>query len=124
MKQMTTTAAEQLAEVAVKGLEDKKGLEIVRLDLRDVEGAISDFFVICSGTSDKHVQALSRSVEDMLRKEENDKPINIEGYSAGEWVLLDYVNVVVHIFQRDRRDFFDIEGLWGDAEVKKYEEIH
>ena len=121
---MTTTAAEQLAEVAVKGLEDKKGLEIVRLDLRDVEGAISDFFVICSGTSDKHVQALSRSVEDMLRKEENDKPINIEGYSAGEWVLLDYVNVVVHIFQRDRRDFFDIEGLWGDAEVKKYEEIH
>ena len=91
------------------------------MDLRDADGAITDYFVICSGTSDRHVQALSKSVEEVVRKELKDKAINTEGYSTGEWILIDYVDVVVHIFQREKRNFYDIEGLWGDAEVKSYE---
>ncbi len=122
MTQTTATASEVLSEVAVKGIQEKKGLDIVRLDLREAEGAITDYFVICSGTSDKHVQALARSVEDLAFKELKDKPINIEGYPSGEWVLLDFVDIVVHIFQRDKRTFFDIEGLWADADVKPYED--
>lgn len=124
MTETTTTTSELLSEVAVKGLQEKKGLDIVRMDLRDADGAITDYFVICSGTSDRHVQALSKSVDEVIRKELKDKPINTEGYTTGEWILIDYVDVVIHIFQREKRTFYDIEGLWGDAEVKSYENVY
>jgi ribosome-associated protein len=120
MKQKTAVSSEQLAIAAVEGIRDKKGLEIVTMDLRNVKGAITDFFVIASGTSDRHVQALADSVEKYIRENLNDKPMSREGMQRGEWVLLDYVNVVVHLFQNDRRQFYDIESLWGDAEIKEW----
>ena len=123
MKQKTISASHLLAETAVKALQEKKGLNIVTMDLEGIDGAICNFFVVCSGTSDRHVQALSSSVEDIVRKTLSDKPINTEGYRAGEWVLMDYVDVVVHIFQRDKREFFDIEDLWGDAKFERYEDL-
>ncbi|MFM2375186.1 MAG: ribosome silencing factor [Bacteroidota bacterium] len=119
MKPSTVVTAKQLADAVVQGLQDKKGLSIVVMDLRKVRGAISDYFVICSGTSDKHVQALGDTVWEEVRVKWNDKPINIEGRSKGEWILMDYVNVVVHIFLEDKRRFYDIEGLWGDAVTVK-----
>jgi len=121
MKQKTTTASEILAEVAVKGLQEKKGIDIVVIDLREVAGAITEFFVICSGTSDKHVQALAYSVEEFARKDLKDKPLSMEGYQQGEWVLVDYVNVVVHVFQESRRKFYNIEDLWADGKFRKVE---
>jgi ribosome-associated protein len=122
MKVSTAISARQLADAAVQSLQDKKGLNIVIMDLRKVRGAITDYFVICSGTSDKHVQALSDTVWEGLRVAYKDKPINIEGRQTGEWMLMDYVNIVVHVFLEEKRRFYDIESLWADAEIEYIEQ--
>lgn len=121
MKVKTATiTSEQLALAAVEGIREKKGLDIVTMDLRKVKGAITDFFVIASGTSDRHVGALAESCEKYVRENLNDKPFSREGMQTCDWVLLDYVNVVVHVFQGEKRAFYDIESLWGDAETKRW----
>jgi ribosome-associated protein len=113
--------AKSLTHVVVEGLQEIKGQEILRMDLRQADGAVADYFVLCTGTSDKHVQALAESVLE-LAAENDEKPINKEGLKSGEWVLLDFVNVVVHIFQRSTREFYGLEKLWGDAEVERVED--
>ena len=110
--------AKQLTEVAIEGLLEKKGQQIIRMNLKGVDGAVTDFFVICTGTSDRHVQSLAESVLDEMAKS-GEKPISKEGIQLGEWVLLDYVNVVVHIFQEKTREFYRLEALWGDAEKEE-----
>ena len=121
MKQKTIVDAKALTDLAIEGLRDKKAKNIVRMDLRNAGGAVTDFFVICTGTSDRHVQSLAESVEDEIRKEVGEKPFNREGVQAGEWVLLDYVNIVVHVFLQEKREFFNIEGLWADAKTERFE---
>lgn len=118
MKVSTAITARELAVAAAEALQDKKGLKIVIMDLRKLRGAITDYFVICSGTSDKHVQALSDTVWEALRVHFQDKPMNVEGRQKGEWILMDYVNIVVHVFLEEKRVFYDIESLWGDAEIE------
>jgi ribosome-associated protein len=119
MKVSTLVTAKQLTDAVVHGLQDKKGLNIVVMDLRKVRGAITDYFVICSGTSDKHVQALSDNVWEAVRVQFDDKPMNVEGRKNGEWILMDYVNVVVHVFLEEKRRFYDIESLWADAPMER-----
>ncbi len=114
---------EELVAEIINGLREKKGKEIVTLDLREINSSVTDFFVICTGDSNTHVNALIDSVEDEVRKSLGDKPWHVEGTTNGEWVLLDYVNVVVHVFQREIREHYNIEGLWADAELKEYEEV-
>lgn len=114
---------EKLVEEIINGLLEKKGKRIVTLDLRKIENAVTDFYVICSGDSNTHVNALAGSVEEEVRKALNDKPWHVEGTTNAEWVLLDYVNVVVHIFQRSAREHYNIEGLWADAIVKEHDEV-
>ncbi|MCS6833306.1 MAG: ribosome silencing factor, partial [Flammeovirgaceae bacterium] len=114
-KTSVSVDAQTLAENIVKGLQEKKGNKIVMMDLRGVKGAIVDFFVICTGTSDAHVDALKESVEEYVFKQLGQLPWKKEGLQHKEWILLDYVDVVVHIFQQHRRDFYGIEELWGDA---------
>ena len=114
---------DKLVKEIVNGLQEKKGKEIVTLDLRNIDNAVTDFYVVCSGDSNTHVNALSGSVEEEVRKALKDKPWHVEGTSNGEWVLMDYVNVVVHIFQRQPREHYNIEGLWADAIVKEYDEV-
>ncbi|MFT5970958.1 MAG: ribosome-associated protein [Flavobacteriales bacterium] len=106
---------ERLKEVIITGIEDKKGEDIVVLDLRQIEHSVTDFFVICHANSNTQVNALADSVEDTVRKTLNDKPWHTEGHGNSEWILLDYVNVVVHIFQTEMRETYDLESLWGDA---------
>ena len=89
---------EQLVQEIINGLREKKGKDIVTLDLRKIDTSVTDFFVLCTGDSNTHVNALAGSVEEEVRKAIKDKPWHIEGTTNGEWVLLDYVNVVVHIF--------------------------
>ena len=113
--------AEALAEIAAFGMQEKKGLDIVTLDLRKSKASFADFFVICHANSDRQVEALADSVEDEIRKALNEKPLHREGAERAEWVLLDYVNVVIHIFQSEKRAFYGIEELWGDAVVKKFD---
>lgn len=122
MMQKTITESKTIQQQAVDALEAKKGVNITMMDLRNVPGAITDYFVICTGTSDKHVQALADSVEEQLKLNLDERPINVEGHSQGEWVLIDYVDLVVHVFIREKRDFYNIEDLWGDAVFTHYSE--
>lgn len=115
-------ASQALTEIAIKGLQDKKGEDIICVDLREIEHAVCDFFIICTGTSNTHVSALADSVEEEVRKTINEKPWHAEGYENSEWILLDYVDLVVHIFQRDVRTFYNLEGLWADAKITNIEE--
>ncbi len=110
---------ERLTEVIIKGIEEKKGEEITVLDLRSVEHSVCDFFVICHGNSNTQVNAIADGVEETVQKSLNDKPWHTEGHGNAEWILMDYVNVVVHIFQRHSREQYDLEGLWGDAQIQK-----
>ena len=111
-----------LLDTAIKGLQDTKGENIVCIDLRGIENAVCEYFIICSGTSNTHVSALAGSVEKEVRNTLQEKPWHSEGFGNAEWVLLDYVNVVVHIFQEKAREFYNLEGLWADAEISKIKE--
>jgi ribosome-associated protein len=109
-----------LAKVAVAGCEEKKANDIVCLDLRNLGNAVADFFIICHADSKTQVEAIYRSVEDEVEKLMDESPYHKEGLTNAEWILLDYSNVVVHIFQTEKRNFFGLENLWADAEVVKF----
>ncbi|OJV16574.1 MAG: ribosome silencing factor [Dyadobacter sp. 50-39] len=115
-------SSKDLTELVVKGMTEKKGLEIAILDLRKVKNSITDFFVICSGNSDTQIDALANSVEDEVYKISKTEPWQKEGKANGEWILIDYVDVVAHIFNKERRKHYDLEELWGDAEVTYLED--
>jgi len=110
-------STDNLIAVILKGIDDVKGEDIQLLDLREIENTVCDYFIICSGNSNTQVNAISGSVQKVVSKELKDKPWHVEGENNAEWVLMDYVNVVVHIFQKHIRDFYDIESLWGDAKI-------
>ncbi len=103
------------------GIEEVKGQDIQILDLRKIENTVCDYFIICNGTSNTQINAIVNSVQKIVSKALKEKPWHIEGSDNAEWVLMDYVHVVVHVFQKHIREFYDIEGLWGDARTVKIE---
>ena len=109
-----------ISELAIHGIQEKKGNDIVRLDLRNIHSSVSDYFVICHADSATQVKAIANSIEDEVFKAIQQDPWRKEGLEYGEWILLDYVNVVIHVFRTDKREFYGVEELWGDAEVKSY----
>ena len=113
--------AEKLSEAIVKGMLEKKASDIVVMDLRQVKKAVADFFVICSGSSDKQLEAISESIDEQVFKIVKEKPWHMEGKNNKEWMILDYISVVSHIFRQDRRQFYALEKLWGDAEITEIE---
>ncbi|MDX2063697.1 MAG: ribosome silencing factor [Bacteroidia bacterium] len=114
------TAAQTVA-TALDAIRDKKGFNITILDLRHLPNMITDYLVICSGTSDTQTGAIADSVEHQLRLA-GERPFRTEGKQRGEWILLDYINVVVHIFLPRVRDYYSLEELWGDAPAQHYAE--
>lgn len=112
--------SEMFMVIAVDGMQEKKAKEIVSLDLRNVKNAVTDFFIVCHGDSKVQVEAIARSVEEQIFKKTGEDPWHREGFENAEWILLDYINIVVHIFQQEKRDFYGIEKLWADAEIRKY----
>ena len=114
-------SAEKLIKYIVKGIQEKKGANIVILDLRDIGNAIADYFIICTGSSDTQIDAISDSVEKLVKEGVKELPWHREGIKNKEWILLDYVNVVTHIFKNDVRAHYGLEELWGDAAVTKIE---
>ncbi len=120
MKKNKQFSSEKLCELIIHGMQEKKGYDIVRMDLRKIPNAITDFFLICSGSSDTQIDAISNSVDFEVSKGANENPWHKEGIQNREWILLDYVDVVVHIFRKDRREFYDIESLWGDCDFTYY----
>ncbi|MDX9725239.1 MAG: ribosome silencing factor [Bacteroidales bacterium] len=113
---------ELLVESVLKGIFEKKGKDVVKIDLRKIENRITDFFVICHGTSVTQVDAICDSVEDGVRKERSAKPWHVEGLDNCFWVLLDYGDVVVHVFLEEYRNFYSLESLWADAKIEKVED--
>jgi len=107
--------ANLLLDEIIKGIEEVKGADIKKMDLRQIDNTPCDFFVICSGNSNTQVAAIVNSVQKTVSKALHEKPFHTEGLEVAEWVLIDYVNVVVHVFQKQTREFYNIEELWGDA---------
>jgi ribosome-associated protein len=113
--------SETLSDVIVKGMQEKKASDIVVMDLRKIKNAVADFFVICSGNSDKQLDAISDSIDAEVFKKFQENPWHTEGKNNKEWMLLDYINVVAHVFRKDRRAFYALERLWGDADITEIE---
>ena len=114
-----SVTAEKLSKYIVKGIQEKKGTDIVIMDLKDIGNAIADYFIICTGSSDTQIDAISDSVEKVVTDEANEKPWHREGFQNKEWILLDYVNIVVHILKSNVRSFYSLEELWGDAKIAR-----
>lgn len=113
------TDSKQLVDTIVSSMEDKKGLDITYIDFTHVSNTVARFFVICHGSSNVHVNSISDGVIDGVRETLGVKPWNKEGYENAEWILLDYADVVVHIFQENSRHFYNLEDLWADMEITR-----
>ena len=110
------TESEIVAKLAAQALDERKGLDVKILDLRGLQSAPTEFFVIASGNVPSHVCALSDYVYEIIKKATGLNPSKVEGYTNAEWVLMDYFDVVVHIFQKDKRAFYRLDELWSDGE--------
>lgn len=97
---------------------EKKAIDVAILDLREVKNAVADYFIICSGNSETQVDAITDSIEEEVTKASGQKPWDKEGFINKEWILLDYLDVVCHVFKKEKREFYDLEGFWGDAKIQ------
>lgn len=112
----------KVTEFVVAGIQEKKGEDVVIVDLTKIGSSVADNFVICHGNSDTQVNAIAQSVEEFVSKSHPDFSLRKEGHLTGEWILLDYGDVIVHIFKKSIRDFYELEKLWGDAEIINIEQ--
>mgnify|MGYP001382383453 FL=1 len=101
----------------IEGVENLKGEDIQLLDLRAIDNTPCDYFIVCNGNSNTQVNAVVQSVQKTVSKALKEKPFHIEGQENAEWILIDYVNVVVHVFQKHIREYYNLEALWGDAKT-------
>lgn len=115
-KKKKTEAPGMLADIVVHGMQERKALEIVKLNLQHIPNTITDYFVICHGNSRAQVEAIAESVQMEVKKSTGLNPWHKEGFENAEWILLDYFDVVVHIFQGESRSYYKLEKLWADAE--------
>lgn len=122
IQRIAAVEAETLVQTILYGIREKKGVEIAVLHLGALKNTVAEYYIICSGGSDKQCQAIADSVEDEVRKAHNEKPWHVEGASRGEWILMDYVNVVVHVFIPRAREFYQLEELWADAPTERWAE--
>ena len=113
----------RIVDAVVKGIQEVKGKDIVHLDLREVPNTVCDHFVICHGDSVTQVRSIADSVEHSMKEELGERPWHSEGKGNDEWILLDYVTVVVHVFHREKRAFYAVEDLWADAARHAYENV-
>jgi ribosome-associated protein len=120
VKNKIANQSTSLSEAMVHGIQEKKGNDIVRLDLRNIHSSVADFFVICHAESATQVKAIADSIEEEVFKAIGQEPFRKEGLQNAEWIILDYLDVVVHVFRTDKREFYGIEDLWGDAEFESY----
>lgn len=118
-----TENVKKLVETAVNGIQEKKGKGIKIIDMEGMEGVIAQAFVVCEGNSPSQVSAIADSVEEMMRKELKEKPIRVAGLENSIWVAMDYVDLMVHIFLPEARDFYDLEALWQDANITEIPDL-
>ena len=113
----------QLVQTITKGIQEKKGSNIVIADLSNIDGTICKYFVICQGSSPAQVEAIADSVSEMTRIESGEKPIKVAGLNNAQWVAMDYADVLVHIFLPDVREYYDLEHSWEDADITNIPDI-
>ena len=118
---MTTT--NKLVETITEGIQEKKGKNIVIADLSGIDGAIAQYFIICQGTSPAQVEAIAESVGDMVRERMGEKPVGVVGLETDQWVAIDFVDALVHIFLPEVREFYDLEHLWEDAHLTRIPDL-
>ena len=116
-KEADKSSEDALLLSIIDGIEEVKGHDIKILDLRNIEAAIADYFIVCTGTSTTQVEAIARSAENFTRKELDERPRRVEGVRNAQWVLMDYFTIIVHVFYEPMREHYDIEGLWSDGKV-------
>ncbi|WP_276364409.1 ribosome silencing factor [Daejeonella sp. H1SJ63] len=121
VKNKNVRESTSISELIIHGIQEKKGNEIVRLDLRNIHSSVADYFVICHAESSTQIKAIAQSVEEEVFKALKIEPWRKEGLQQAEWIIIDYVDVVVHIFKTDKREFYGIEDLWGDAEMQSFQ---
>jgi ribosome-associated protein len=114
------TRNSKVFKVIIKALQEKKAENIVSLDLRKIHEAVADFFIVCEATTGMQVKGIGDHLQDEVKKECNEVPFKHEGYQHAKWVLIDYVNVVVHIMQPESRKFYKLEDLWSDAPLAEH----
>jgi len=114
------TTSTILTKEVIEGILDKKGQSITKLDLRHLDEAVCDYFIICQGSSTTQVKSIADNVMYHVKKELEDFPLSFEGMKNSEWVLIDFVSVVVHVFLKDKREFYQLEDLWSDAVITNY----
>lgn len=119
LQEFSMTVTTQLVETITKGIQEKKGQDIVIVDLSQIDGAIAQYFIICQGGSPTQVEAIAESVGENCRKSMGEKPVGVNGLGNNQWVAIDFVDVLVHIFQPETRSFYNLEELWEDAKLTK-----
>lgn len=113
----------KLLDTIVEGIQEKKGNGIVIADLRNIDGNICQYFVICQGNSPMQVEAIAESVGDFAREKAGEKPVNVAGLTNAQWVAMDYVDILVHVFLPEVRSFYDLENLWKDANLTEVPDL-
>lgn len=121
-KSSRLTKSSKILKVIIKAIQDKKGESVVSLDLRKIHEAVADFFIICEAGSTVQIKAIADEIEEQVRRECDEAPYRKEGYQALQWVLVDYVNVVVHIFQKETRKFYRLEEMWHDGVILEHDD--
>jgi ribosome-associated protein len=116
-----TLTTDQLTSLIIEGIKEKKGLSIIDVDLNGIANAICERFVICHGGSRTHADAIANGLQEHVRKHSGVRSWHSEGYENAEWILIDYVNVVVHVFQKETRNYYKLEELWADARISEYD---
>jgi ribosome-associated protein len=116
-KTSTAKQTSSLLDAIVEGMQERKAKNIMILNLQEIEHRVTDYFVICDADSNTHVNSIADSVEETVGKLTSEKAYHTEGSQNGEWVLIDYINIVAHVFLKETREHYNIEGLWGDAEI-------
>lgn len=118
---MENIVEEKVVDLIIEGIKEKKGKEIVSIDLSKLNNPVCRYFVICHGDSNTQVNAIADGIEKILKEKLNEKAWHKQGFENAQWILLDYIDVVVHIFQKEYRDFYNLESLWADGKIKKIE---
>lgn len=121
-KSATKAQTTSLLDAIVEGMQEKKAKNITIINLTSLENRVADYFVICDADSTTHVNAIADTLEESVIKKTGEKPYHSEGHQNAEWILIDYVNIVAHVFMRETREFYNIEGLWADGETTRIED--
>lgn len=120
-KQQEDNNTSKLLHSIIEGIEEKKGIDIVKIDLTEIEYSECKYFVICQGNSTVQTESIAQSIEETVEKKTGEKTWHKDGYKNAIWILLDYGDVMVHVFQKEARKFYDLENLWADAKIEKIE---